>query len=86
MLVGLERPPTGSIRVDGVGDCNAATGFKRGHELRKTVPIVFQDPYSSLDRTETVGAALREVLVVNKTPSEQVKMMSPAINGCPDRM
>ena len=34
--------------------------------------IIFQDPYSSLDRTETVGAALREVLAVNRYPSERI--------------
>ncbi len=64
-LVGLERPTTGSIRVDGLGECNAATGFKRGRELRKMVQIVFQDPYSSLDPKQPAGKALAEVLRAN---------------------
>ncbi|HWE62864.1 MAG TPA: oligopeptide/dipeptide ABC transporter ATP-binding protein, partial [Chloroflexota bacterium] len=64
-LVGLERPTSGSIRVDGVGECNAATGFQRGQELRKTVQIVFQDPYSSLDPKQSAGKALAEVLRAN---------------------
>jgi len=64
-LVGLERPTAGSIRVDGVGEYNAATGFAMGGELRKTVQIVFQDPYSSLDPKQSAGKALAEVLHAN---------------------
>jgi peptide/nickel transport system ATP-binding protein len=64
-LVGLERPTSGSIRVDGVGEGRAANGFERRHQLRKTVQIVFQDPYSSLDPKQAVGKALAEVLRAN---------------------
>ena len=42
--------------------------------------IVFQDPYSSLDRTETVGAALREVLLVNGFPRDRVN--APRRTSC----
>jgi peptide/nickel transport system ATP-binding protein len=70
-LVGLETPTGGSIELDGV-DASDYSKLSRGERarLRRTVQIVFQDPYSSLDRTETVGAALREVLVVNKFPGK----------------
>jgi peptide/nickel transport system ATP-binding protein len=70
-LVGLERPTAGQIDIDGIdaSDYSKLTRAQRAR-LRSTVQIVFQDPYSSLDRTETVGAALREVLAVNKVPSE----------------
>lgn len=64
-LVGLERPTSGSIRVDGVGEWNAATGSTTVHELRKTVQMVFQDPYSSLDPKQSAGKALAEVLRAN---------------------
>ncbi len=69
-LVGLETASGGTIEIDGLdaSDYSKLTGAERAH-LRSTVQIVFQDPYSSLDRTETVGAALREVLTVNKYPS-----------------
>ncbi len=64
-LVGLEQPTSGSIRVDGVGEWNAATGYTRGPKLRKTVQMVFQDPYSSLDPKQSAGKALAEVLRAN---------------------
>jgi peptide/nickel transport system ATP-binding protein len=73
-IVGLESPSAGMIDVDGVAaqDYGALTSEQR-RTLRRTVQIVFQDPYSSLDRTETVGAALREVLLVNGHPRNGVK-------------
>jgi peptide/nickel transport system ATP-binding protein len=73
-LVGLETPTAGAIRVDGIDAADYArlTRAERAR-LRRTVQIVFQDPYSSLDATETVGAALREVLVVNGFPKDGVK-------------
>jgi peptide/nickel transport system ATP-binding protein len=64
-LVGLEHPTTGSIRVDGVGEWNGENGFVRGNGLRKTVQMVFQDPYSSLDPKQSAGKALAEVLRAN---------------------
>jgi len=64
-LVGLDHPTTGSIRVDGVGEWNGATGITSGRQLRKTVQIVFQDPYSSLDPKQPAGKALAEVLRAN---------------------
>jgi peptide/nickel transport system ATP-binding protein len=72
-LVGLEDPTSGSIDIDGIDASNYSklTRAERA-QLRSTVQIVFQDPYSSLDRTETVGAALREVLSVNKFPSQRM--------------
>jgi peptide/nickel transport system ATP-binding protein len=72
-LVGLEDPTAGLIDIDGI-DASHYSRLTRAERarLRSTVQIVFQDPYSSLDRTETVGAALREVLVVNKFPSQQM--------------
>jgi peptide/nickel transport system ATP-binding protein len=64
-LVGLESPTSGSIHVDGVGEGDAATGITSGRQLRKTVQIVFQDPYSSLDPKQSAGKALAEVLRAN---------------------
>ncbi|MDP9285079.1 MAG: ABC transporter ATP-binding protein [Actinomycetota bacterium] len=73
-LVGLENPTSGLIEIDGIDASNYSKLTRADRaRLRRIVQIVFQDPYSSLDRTETVGAALREVLVVNKFPAEQVK-------------
>jgi oligopeptide/dipeptide ABC transporter ATP-binding protein len=73
-IVGLETPTAGTIEVDGIAahDYRTLTREQRT-TIRRTVQIVFQDPYSSLDRTETVGAALREVLLVNGYPRDGVK-------------
>ncbi len=73
-IVGLETPTSGLIDVGGtnVEDYARLTREQRT-AVRRTVQIVFQDPYSSLDRTETVGAALREVLLVNGFPRDGLK-------------
>ncbi len=73
-LVGLETPTRGAIEIDGVrADDYAALTSEERRLLRRTVQIVFQDPYSSLDRTETVGAALGEVLRVNGVARDAAK-------------
>jgi|SRR5665213_551129 len=62
MIVGLEHPTTGSIVVDGVRvDGRARTRAARRARGR-TVQMVYQDPYSSLDPRQTVGDSLDEVL------------------------
>jgi peptide/nickel transport system ATP-binding protein len=72
-LVGLETPTGGSITVGGVdaSDYAKLSREDRG-QLRRTVQIVFQDPYSTLDATQTIGAALKEVLLVNGYPRDRV--------------
>ncbi|SDJ48151.1 peptide/nickel transport system ATP-binding protein [Frankineae bacterium MT45] len=62
MLVGLEAPTAGRIVIDGVDSTavprRLAARRKRGREIQ----IVFQDPYTSLDRHQTVDACLTEVV------------------------
>ncbi|TVR90577.1 MAG: dipeptide ABC transporter ATP-binding protein [Spirochaetaceae bacterium] len=53
----------GEIRYDGE-DVLAASG-DRMRRLRKSMQIVFQDPYSALNPRMTVGAAIREILQVH---------------------
>jgi peptide/nickel transport system ATP-binding protein len=81
-VVGLETPTSGSIAIGGMPAANyrALTKAQRT-SLRSTAQIVFQDPYSSLDRTETVGAALREVLLVNGYPRDQVRRRTDELLG-----
>ncbi len=65
-LVGLETATSGEITV---GELDASDYGKLSNRdrsaLRRTVQIVFQDPYSSLDPRQTIGSALGETLRVN---------------------
>jgi ABC-type glutathione transport system ATPase component len=65
MLVGLERPTAGRIEISGT-DCSVpAKRWRERSRRARALQIVFQDPYSSLDPRQTVGDALREVLLVS---------------------
>ena len=71
LIVGLERPTSGSVLVDGTD----LTRLK-GAELRRRhrdLQLMFQDPYSSLDPRMRVGTIIREPLVVQGigSPAEQ---------------
>jgi ABC-type glutathione transport system ATPase component len=62
MIVGLERPTSGQIVVEGrvrqPGRAGSAERRRRGRETQ----IVFQDPYSSLDPRQRVADCLAEVI------------------------
>jgi peptide/nickel transport system ATP-binding protein len=62
-LVGLETPTSGSIEIGGIDATNyqKLTSSDRA-QLRSTVQVVFQDPYSSLNPRHTVGRTLREAV------------------------
>ncbi len=65
-LVGLETATSGTIEVVERSDRSGGTsGGAREQALHKRVQLVFQDPYSSLDPTQTVGDAIRETLRAN---------------------
>ena len=63
LLVGLDRPTSGEVWFDGhsLTDLDRETRAR----LRRTVQIVFQDPYASLNPRLTVGGAIGEVLAVH---------------------
>jgi oligopeptide transport system ATP-binding protein len=62
MIVGLERPTSGTILALGRDrSAPARSGAERRRRGRE-VQIVFQDPYSSLDPRQTVEQSLTEVL------------------------
>jgi peptide/nickel transport system ATP-binding protein len=57
--VGLVRPESGSIRIDGA----EATGPGRAaRQARRRMQLVFQDPYSALDPLMPVGDSIAEAL------------------------
>jgi oligopeptide/dipeptide ABC transporter ATP-binding protein len=64
LLVQLERPTSGSIVIDGI-DLGRASAAER-RRLRRTIQMVFQDPYASLDPRVRVGEAIAEVLAVHR--------------------
>lgn len=65
MIVGLERPTSGSIEVAGrVRGWRHVSSRERRRRARE-VQIVFQDPYSSLDPRQTVRKCLEEALVLH---------------------
>jgi peptide/nickel transport system ATP-binding protein len=62
-LVGLETPSGGTIDIDGI-DASAyerCTRSDRGR-LRRTIQMIFQDPYSSLNPSLSVSRTLRAAL------------------------
>ncbi|MDX2316611.1 MAG: ATP-binding cassette domain-containing protein [Gammaproteobacteria bacterium] len=66
MLLGLLRPSSGELLIDGepVGDAH------RLHTARMIQPI-FQDPYSSLNPRKTVGAIITLPLKVQNAPNPE---------------
>ena len=67
-LVTMIEPATaGALTLDGI-ELAGASDEQRQH-LRKTVQIVFQDPYGSLNPRKKISAILAEPLKVNTTMS-----------------
>ncbi|HEY1643173.1 MAG TPA: ABC transporter ATP-binding protein [Streptosporangiaceae bacterium] len=62
-LAGLERPTAGTVLVNG-RDATQQAGLSRAERrrLRRTVQMVFQDPYSTLNPARTIGATLAEAI------------------------
>jgi peptide/nickel transport system ATP-binding protein len=72
-LVGLETLTSGQIIIDGIDASNFArlSSAERRH-LRRTVQMIFQDPYSSLNPARTIGATLSEALVAGDNRTRTV--------------
>lgn len=62
-IIRIYDPDAGTVLLDGV-DFTALKG-KRLQAARRSVQMVFQDPYSSLNPRMSVGAMLKEVLQVH---------------------
>jgi len=61
----IEQPTAGSITIDGQPLAGLDANARRA--MRRTVQIVFQNPFGSLNPRQTIRAALEEPLKVNTT-------------------
>ena len=61
----IEPPSGGVIKIDGID--LVAAGAQARRTLRKSVQIVFQNPYGSLNPRQKIGSALEEPLKINTT-------------------
>ena len=69
-LVGLETPTAGRITVDGMSGSNyGSLPDRERRRLRRTIQMIFQDPYSSLNPVHTVGSTLKEALALRRERS-----------------
>ncbi|MEZ0066233.1 oligopeptide transport system ATP-binding protein [Streptacidiphilus sp. MAP12-20] len=62
MLIGLERPSSGTIAVMGRDRSRPARSGSERNARARELQIVFQDPYTSLDPSQSARAAVDEVL------------------------
>jgi len=62
MIVGLERPTSGTIRACGIDRSQPARSRRDRLRRGREVQIVFQDPYTSLDPRQTAERTIDEVL------------------------
>jgi peptide/nickel transport system ATP-binding protein len=77
-LVGLERPTGGTVLVDGVDIADTAKmSSAERRRRRRTVQMVFQDPYSTLNPSRTVGSTLGEALLAT---GDQIRDVGRAVS------
>jgi oligopeptide/dipeptide ABC transporter ATP-binding protein len=63
-LLRLYEPTSGTIALEGTDITHL--GQRALRPLRRTMQMIFQDPYASLNPRMTIGAALAEPLVIHK--------------------
>ncbi|GAA3926637.1 ABC transporter ATP-binding protein [Microbacterium soli] len=69
LLLGLDRPTAGVVRIDG-REVDATASARSLHWLRRWTGLVFQDPYASLDPRMTAGQSIAEPLWALGVPGD----------------
>lgn len=64
MIVGLETPSRGTLEIDGRAIPSRRLGYREQSWRSTQVQMVFQDPQQSLDRRQSIGGCLEEVLAL----------------------
>ena len=75
MLVGLTEPDSGTVTIDGVEIHRTGRGRAARLERARAIQMVFQDPYTSLDRRMTVEGCLRDALRRHKSDVEVEQLL-----------
>jgi len=70
LLLGLDRPTSGTVSVDG-RRVDARASARSLHWLRRQTGLVFQDPYASLDPRMTAGQIVGEPLWALDIPGDR---------------
>ncbi len=70
----IEEPTAGHLQINDIDVVNANTSEIRS--LRKSVQIIFQDPYGSLNPRKQVGSILEEPLKINTDMSASDRQLA----------
>lgn len=65
IIMGLERPTSGTVTVCGEDMSDPAQGASARRRRAKLTQMVYQDPFGSLDPRQSVASCLREVLRIH---------------------
>jgi oligopeptide/dipeptide ABC transporter ATP-binding protein len=65
LLMGLENPTAGSIKFEGMDITHLTDSERKAKDLRRKIQMVFQDPYESLNPTQTIEEIVTEPLLVH---------------------
>jgi dipeptide transport system ATP-binding protein len=87
MVTLIEKPASGALTLDGLDAVAPPAGEAK--RLRRTVQLVFQNPYGSLNPRKKIGTILEEPLVINTTlakaeRTEQVRAMMAKVGLRPE--
>ena len=78
LLLGLDRPTSGTVSVDG-RNVDAAASARSLHWLRRATGLVFQDPYASLDPRMTAAQIIGEPLWALDIPGDHPERIAEVL-------